>query len=141
MRLVLSSWPAHSLESRTLEVAQRLGVNGKNEVSAVVRELFSGDVPNPWGGILELIGNALQVRQLIGSEQVKRLKVFTTSVWTLPESTRDLATSQGATDVTSLIEKARSRADVWKLLNDQVQSGLKSRVEKTDDDRDYNDND
>lgn len=126
-----TTWPNGSLEDRINDLAHTLqGSKRGNEVQTIVHDLFSSDVANPWGGILEMVGDALQARGLIGTEQVKRLKVFTTAVWTLPDSTRELAAAQSIASVKALLEQGQARADIWKTMMDQIQSSLKARVEQ-----------
>lgn len=128
---VTANWPEHTLEARVAPLARQLQANkDKHEVDRIIHDLLSEDVGNPWGELLDMVGAGLESRNLLESQQVKKLKVFNVAVWALPERTSAILAEQTAAGVRQLVADAeKNRPEVWKLLTDKIQSGLKSRVE------------
>jgi CRISPR/Cas system-associated endonuclease Cas1 len=70
---------------------------------------------------------------LLESRVETRLKIFKNTVYTLPESTRQLALAQPLQPVQQLLGwYAQARPEYWQALNDHIKNGIESRREQND---------
>jgi hypothetical protein len=118
------AWPEHSLESRAGLIVR----SGAVEVNNLIYALLLEDVEEPWHWSVSLVEKGLAERGLLQTEETRHLKVFTTKHYTLPDSTRALASQLSPTVVYDLLQQAQqSRPDVWKLLVEQIEKGVRRR--------------
>ncbi len=74
---------------------------------------------------------------MLEAEGVKRLKIFTETIYTLPERTARLVKGQSVEPVKALLENcARTRPEVWKLLDSSIKKAISDRTESSDTDVD-----
>ena len=131
-----AAWPPDTLEARIVAAARGLQAHkDKHEVDKVVHDRLTEDVGNPWGAVLGMVGDGMSSRGLLETREVKRLKVFTSAEYVLPDRTAGLAGGSASTPLQQMIEATKqNRPEVWKLLTDKIESGFKSRVEQSDSD-------
>lgn len=127
--------PPDTLESRLVTIARDLQAQkDKHEVDKIVHNLLTEDVGNPWGAVLADVGDGMSRRGLLETKEVKRLKIFTSSEYVLPERTAELAAGAASAPVQQLLaDTKQNRPEVWKLLTDKIEAGFKSRVEQDSD--------
>lgn len=130
----VSDFPAGSLEARFFDLAEQLkNMKGENEVWKVVYAWLRKDVTAPWAEAAEYIQAGLGARELVDVIHEKKLKIFTSTRYELPESTRTLAASLPPEPVQQLLNECRTtRPEVWSLLIKQIKQGIDKRTEQTD---------
>ena len=128
-----SAWPARSLEGALCPLAARLrSQKDRHEVSGMVYAILGTDVASPFDLALEKIKEWLAQRALLETKEEKKLKIFTVRRFALPPATADKARAS-AEQVGRLLETCqRTRPQIWKMLLDQIGSGIKSRTEQQD---------
>ena len=132
-------WPTGSYEARIHEtVKAHAGTEGVT-VSSMVYNLFAADDPGPSVEVLLQIAAALRSRGLAEEEtrETRSLKIFKTksTVSVLNSTGEALAARHPTAPVEELLSGwERDRAEVWKLVEAGINSGLASRREA---DRDY----
>lgn len=127
-------YPTASLEGHIYDLAVSLKASkDKNEISNLVYAWLRKDVRTPWLEALEFIQIGLADRWLVNVIKEKKLKIFTTTHYELPESTRLLAASLPVEPVQQLLSDCRDyRPEVWKLLVKEIKQGVESRTERDD---------
>jgi hypothetical protein len=131
-------WPSPCLETSVKALAETWFANkGQNDVATLVYRLQPKDVPNPWAALIEMLMHSLAARGLLQTEQKKQLGIFKSTHYILPPSTADLAARLPGSPIQQwLADSARTRPELHKLLLDQIEQGLKQRVEQTPSDTD-----
>ena len=85
--------------------------------------------------MFSLVKRGLAGRGLLDSRVETHLKIFKNTVYTLPETTLQLALAQPLQPLQQLMAwYVQNRPEVWKALNDQIKRGIDARQEKTDSD-------
>jgi hypothetical protein len=109
------------------------------EVYNLVYAWLGSDFTSPWQETIERLKASMARRKLLDSHEEKKLKIFTTTSYTLPEGTRVLAKGQPISPVRSLLDNCRkSRPQVWKLLEKGIKKAISDRTERSDtDDMDF----
>lgn len=131
----VAAWPEGSLEAQ-LRGAFR---GDSTEVDDLLYDLLREDVPSPALEVMLRVKGGLAGRGVLERVEVKRLKVFTTYEYRLPERTTELLRTEPAEPVRGLLDECqRSRPEVWQLLKKHVGSAL-SRRREVDNDHDFND--
>jgi len=123
-------FPSGSLEAKFFELATEYKLNkDQNEIWRLVYAWLIHDVDSPWSEAIDRIQSGLGKRQLLDVIQEKKLKIFTTTRYELPESTRDLAASQPVEPVQKLLADCRTyHPEVWDLLVKQIKQGIEKRI-------------
>jgi hypothetical protein len=130
---VAIAWPAHSLEANILRLAQELQAGESNDVCNIVYLWLGKDSSVPWRTAVELIQRGLVARGHVEEYKKTRLKVFSASEYTLPESTAALATRQPVAQLWDMLQVCeRDRPELWKLLQKQIKDAVKKRTEDSD---------
>ena len=129
--LTRSDFPEGSLEAKFFDLATHYQLmKGQNEVWMLVYAWLRMDVASPWARAAELIQAGLGERQLADVITEKKLKIFTTTRYELPESIRSLAAATPAQPVQQLFADCRAnRPEVWELLIKQIKQGVEKRKE------------
>lgn len=129
-------FPAGSLEAQIYQLAVEFKrMKDQNEVWRLVYAWLRQDVDLPWSKAIEFIQVGLGQRQLVDVIQEKKLKIFNTTRYELPESTRLLAASLPAEPLQQMLaETRRDRPELWALLVKQVKQGIDNRTERDDSD-------
>lgn len=129
--------PEHSLEATFFELATRLAPQDKNDIYTMFYAWFREDVTSPWKTALELLKAGMAKRGMLDTTEEKRLKIFTVTHYTLPERTARLVKGQSVERVRALLENcARSRPEVWKILESSIKKAISARTESSDTDID-----
>ena len=130
-------WPAGSIEPRLFAA---LG-SGEMDVEDLVYHFFGDDAGWPKQYLLEMIKQGLVGRGLVQREEVKKMKVFTSTRDTLPESTRALLAGQSPDAARALVRAAEGRdgGEFIKALRKRIDAGFSRRTERSagDNDGDY----
>jgi hypothetical protein len=122
------SWPEKSVE---WHLRQRL--SGETEAGDLVHAWLEHDTSNPASDVLARVKRGLSARGLLEEVEVKKLKIFTTYEYRLPESTAAAVRGHSPDEVRALLDGAeRSRPELWQLLKKQVGSALARRTEQSD---------
>lgn len=129
-------FPPGSLEAQIYELALEFKqMKDQNEVWKLVYAWLRKDVGAPWSKAVEFIQVGLGQRQLVEVIEEKKLKIFTSTRYELPESTRLLAASLPTEPVQQLLAECRTnRPEVWALLVKQIKQGIDNRKERDDSD-------
>ena len=130
--LAQPEFPPHSLEDQVCKLADQFKMRkGENEVSKIVYAWMRQDVIAPWQGAAERIQAGMGERQLLDVIHEKKLKIFTTTRYELPETTRALAASLPAEPVHQLLNDCQTnRPEVWNLMVKQIKQGIDQRKEQ-----------
>lgn len=127
-------WPAHSLESQLIEIATRFESEGESSrVSDLIYSWLRQDSASPWQSSIEMVQAGLAERGLLDSTESTKLKVFTTTNYSLPESTAALASQSPIEPVQNLLSNTENNnKDFWDLLIKEIKSAIKQRTEQDD---------
>lgn len=129
-------WPAGTVEQRLLAAVGP----AETTVSDMVYHILDSDVAWPRQQVLEEIKTGLAQRGLVAREEVKKLKIFTSYKFTLPEATREMLGSGSDEPAQALLRAAGQRdAEFMKLLRKQIDTGLDLRTESRSDSSDFSD--
>lgn len=99
-----SPFPAHSLESVLVESAR-----SEPELQKVVEAYIGGEVMDPPARVLGRMKAGMAERGLLGREARTTMMVFTTTDFTLPDTTRAAAERESIDAVQSLLRDAEQR--------------------------------
>lgn len=124
-------FPSGSLEAKFSNLAvQYQLMKGTNEIWMLVYAWLRMDVASPWARAAELIQAGMGERQLVDVITEKKLKIFTSTRYELPESTRSLAAAAPVHTVQQLFADCQTnRPEVWELLVKQIKQGVDKRKE------------
>lgn len=124
-------FPSGSLEAKFSNLAvQYQLMKGTNEIWMLVYAWLRMDVASPWARAAELIQAGMGERQLVDVITEKKLKIFTTTRYELPESTRSLAAAAPVHTVQQLFADCQTnRPEVWEILVKQIKQGVDKRKE------------
>jgi hypothetical protein len=96
------------------------------------------DAPAPWSWAAQLVRETLARRGLLETVSEKKLKIFTATRHTLPQSTATLAAELPLEPVQALLETCqKTRPEVWKLLVKNIKTAVSRRTEADDTDIDF----
>jgi hypothetical protein len=129
-----ADWPPQTLESTLPGLAYQLGMDkNKNELDTIIYVWLGQDSSSPFEDVFTRIKEGLAARGLLETHQETHLKIFKSTVFTCPESTRQLAAAQSLQPVQQLLDNCQqTRPEVWKMLNDSIKHGITLRQEQTD---------
>jgi hypothetical protein len=127
-------WPDGCLESRLPTLAERLKADQENhQVSRLIYTWLGEDSGSPWQSAIDLVKYGMAGRGLLDSSKEKKLKLFTVTTYTLPQSTASLAAQQSIESVKQLLSNCeRSRPEIWDLLVKQIKKAISDRTEQDD---------
>lgn len=134
-----ASWPPGCLESQVRPLSEQLLAGGENnEVSSVIAAWLKQDSANPWQSAIELVKAGLASRYLLDAVEEKRLKVFSTTRYELPDSTATLIARQPTEPVQQLLRSCQdNQPEKWNLLQNEIRSAIKARTEQDDSGMDF----
>lgn len=123
---------ADAFPASTLEAAVRGAVaQGPKDAEAVVEAMLREDAPDPFAWAASLVAQGLAERKLLDVVETRRLKVFRTQAYAVPEATRALAAGTPPDAARALLDDAaRERPDVWRLLQEGIKRGASDRTER-----------
>lgn len=125
--------PEDSLEANLSDLAIRLKPEDKNDIYTIFYTWLRRDSSSPWNTALEYFKAGMAKRGVLDAEDIKRLKIFTETRYTLPERTVRLVKGQSVEPVKSLLDNcARTRPEVWKLLESGIKKAISDRTESSD---------
>lgn len=129
--------PENSLEATFANLATRLAPKGDNDVSNIVYVWLREDASYPWNTVMELLKAGMAKRGLLDATEQKKLKIFTVTNYAFPERTARLVKGQAFEPVKALLDDcARTRPEVWKLLESGIKKAIRARTEQSDTDFD-----
>ncbi len=131
----MAAWPTGTLESLLPGLAQRLAASGEgqNQISTIIYAWMRADSMAPYESVFSLIKEGLAAHGLLETRIETHLKIFKNTVYTLPESTRQLALTQPLQQIQQLIGwYTQTKPEYWKALNDQIKRGIELRQEQSD---------
>jgi hypothetical protein len=126
-------WPAATVEGALVAQARRLAPKTQNDIQNIVYQMLAKDVAAPFAYVLDLVQQGLAARQLLNQVEERKLKIFVTHHFEMPESTRSAVQRQPAEPLRQMLAAdQQSRPALHKLLVDAVNKGIKNRTEQTD---------
>lgn len=127
-------WPEHSLESQLIKIATRFESEGESSrISDLVYAWLRQDSASPWQSSIEMVQAGLAERGLLEATESTKLKVFTTTSYSLPESTTALASQSPIEPVQNLLSTTeKNNKDFWELLIKEIKRAIKQRTEQDD---------
>ncbi len=131
----MAAWPAGTLEYPLPGHAQRMAATAahQNQIYVVTYAAVEEENNDPFEQVFTLIKRGLAARGLLESHVETRLKIFKSTVYTLPETTRQLAQTQPLQPLQQLLGwYAQTRPAQWKELNKQIQRGVEARRPQPD---------
>jgi hypothetical protein len=128
------AWPPGSLESELLALARDRYASGKStEVNDLIYNWLRSDSQDPWTRVLETLQHALADRGLLERRDVKKLKIFTKTKFSLPAATAEMAEKTVVMPVQQILgDCERQRSEDWKLLNKLIKKAISARTEQDD---------
>jgi hypothetical protein len=132
-------WPSPSIEAEITSRANQRPSGGESpEVSTIIYDWLGVNSSSPWQMVVEMVKAGLAGRGLLEAIEEKRLKIFTTTRYELPQSTAAMAATRSVAHIEQMFELGeRGRPEVWKLLKKQIKSAISSRTESDDVDVDF----
>jgi hypothetical protein len=129
-----NEWPDYSLESQFVKIAERLDQEGESaRVSDLIYIWLQQDSSAPWQSTIEMVQSGLAQRDLLDKHEETKLKVFTTSSYSLPESTASLAKKFPIDTVKALLTNyEENNKETWDLLKNEEKRAIKQRTEQDD---------
>jgi len=125
------SWPDRSLEAAFCESARKGADRKKNDIRTIVYEWMGEDSGTPWQTVVEKLESAMAARGLLEAHEEKKMKIFSVTRYTLPETTAALRSDAALRETRALIEGCRTgRADVFELLGRQVNEAIRARTDQ-----------
>jgi hypothetical protein len=131
-----TAFPSPSLEAVLTEIC-RFQENSKDgaNVKDMVWASLGKDDSQPWNKMLNSIPPHIAERGLLETVQEKKLKIFTVTNYTVPESTRSLADAGPVSELKALLSNCETeRPELWKQMKKEIDQGIKAR--ELDDDYD-----
>jgi hypothetical protein len=131
-----TTWPAYSFEARLPELAREWQQQhqGKNLVENLVYSLLHEDSANPWQSTIELLKKGMSERGVLERVEERKLKIFITHHYILPESTQAQRLRQPVEPVARLLDEAeKGQPELWKMLVTAIKQAIKLRTEQSDD--------
>jgi hypothetical protein len=125
-------WPEHSLEAQLPLIAEQFKQDQESqEISNLIYTWLRQDSSSPWQSTIEMVEAGLAERGLLDASKETRLKVFTVTNYSLPESTASLAAEQPVEPIKQLLADCENnRREDWELLVKQIKSAIKARTEQ-----------
>lgn len=122
------SFPPGSFEAGVRPVVD--AAKGQVDAERVFTALLREDAPDPYSWAVMLAARGLAERRLFETEEVRKLKVFRTQVYHVPQATRDLVAQTSPDGPRDLLARTqRDRPEVWRLLNEGLKRAVSSRTE------------
>lgn len=113
-----SPFPASSLEGYLAQAAA-----GEPELDKALSAWIAEDTNDPWSRMCHVVKRGLAERDLLNVERVAKLKIFTTSVFVLPEHTRQAAARAPLDAIKQMIAQAEAGdAETVKTIRGEVES-------------------
>jgi hypothetical protein len=133
------TWPAPSLEADVLSVLARSQKDDEwGDISNIIYAWLREDSTSPWQSAIELIKSGMASRGMLEKFEEKKLKIFTSIRYELPQSTLNLSKEYPIEPVEALLRACENnRPEIWKLLIDQIKSAIKARTEQDQDTSDF----
>ena len=129
--------PEHSLEGTFFDRATRLASHNTNDIYTMVYTWLREDASSPWNTAMELLKAGMARRGMLDATEEKKLKIFTVTRYTLPERTARLVKVQSVGPVKATLDNcARTRPEVWKMLESGIKKAISARTESSDTDFD-----
>lgn len=129
--------PEHSLEATFFDLATSFAPQSNNNIYSMLYAWLRQDAAAPWNTVMELLKASMAQRGILDATEEKKLKIFTKIRYTYPERTARLVKGQSAEPVKAMLDNcARTRPEVWKLLESRIKKAISARTESSDVDMD-----
>lgn len=129
--------PEHCLEATFSTLTNQLALQDKNDIYNIIYTWLRRDTTSPSSTALEMLKAGMAERGLLEVTVEKKLKIFTSTIYTVPEWTARLVKGQAIEPVKALLENcSRTRPEVWKLLDSGIKKAISDRTESNDTDFD-----
>lgn len=129
-----NNWPDFSPESQFIQIAEKLDEEGESaKLSDLIYIWLRQDSPSPWQSTIEMVQSGLAARNLLDKTESTKLKVFTTTKYSLPDSTAKLAQQYSIEPISRMInDYEQNQKEIWELLKKEQKSAIKQRTEQDD---------
>ncbi len=126
------AWPEPSLEGDLARLAAQVSAEKDGgEVWRLLDAWLAQDCPDPYARLVERVEANLAQRGLLHAETRTKMKIFSTTAYSLPESTR-LMGLRSLSSAEALLHSAQQQPERWRPLNEQVVKGIAGRTEHSD---------
>lgn len=127
--------PPHSLEAEFAGLAQQWAPKNANTIYHILFYWLGRETASPWFEAVEEIKRNMHQRGLLEATTTTRLKIFTNTTYSLPESTAALMKGQSPQGVKAMLENCqRTRPEIWKRMEKSIQKAISARTESSNDD-------
>jgi len=128
------AWPESSLESALFTLARDRYANGKStQVNDLVYTWLRSDSRDPWKSVLDMLQHTLADRELLDRREEKKLKIFTSTKFSLPDNTAALADKAAVAPVQRMLQDCeQQRSEAWSLLGKLIKKAISARTEQDD---------
>ncbi|GAP12558.1 hypothetical protein LARV_00294 [Longilinea arvoryzae] len=125
-----SSWEGPCLEADLLDAAEH---SANSEVASIVSAWLGRNYSEPYDEVLERSKANLAERGLLDMQEERRLKIFVSHSYSLPEECRAFIAAQPLDPLNDLLQACQtSRPQVWQALLRDAKSAVDSRQEQMD---------
>lgn len=133
-----ADWPAGSIEAELLSLALSRHMSGEStDVTDLIYIWLRQDTRDPWKTVLEILQSVMADRGLLNRHQEKKLKIFTTTHYSLAGETASLADKAMIGPIQQIISTCeRERPEIWNLLTKHIKKAISARTEQDDTDFD-----
>lgn len=123
-----AAWPDHSIESQFS--SQMLTNRGNSEVYSIVSKWLEQDSFNPWEKVVENVQEGMAKRGLLGKTEEKKMGIFTSNTYQLPQSTASMPDRSSVESVKEMLnEYSNQNRDKWSLLEKQLDKAIQERTD------------
>ncbi len=119
------AFPAGTLEAAVVERAPAF-------LRDVVAGFIGAESTDPAGRLLDQVRRGMVARGLLVEGEKKTLRVFTSVVYTVPESTRALAERVGPAAGEALLRRGGESAELWARMASEIGDGIGSMIPDRD---------
>jgi len=123
-----AAWPDHSIEGQLC--SQVLTNRGNSEVYSIVYKWLEQDSFHPWEKVVENVQEGLSKRGLLGKTEEKKMGIFTSNTYQLPQSTASMPDRSSVESVKEMLnEYSNQNRDKWSLLEKQLDKAIYERTD------------
>lgn len=123
-----ATWPDHSVESQLS--SQVMANRGSSEVYSIVYKWLEQDSFHPWEKVVENVQEGLSKRGLLGKTEEKKMGIFTSNTYQLPQGTASMPDRRSVESVKEMLnEYSNMHKEVWGLLEKQLDKAIYERTD------------
>jgi hypothetical protein len=125
-----AGWEGPCLEADLLDAAIR---SANSEAGSIVSAWLGRNYSEPYDEVIERSKADLAKRGLLDMQEERRLKIFVSRSYSLPEESRAFIAAQPLDSLNDLLQGCQnSRPQVWQALLHEIKSAVDSRQEQMD---------